>query len=344
MVVYEKLCTSPPSNNISFYSWSISCVTLSDPTVSQNETVDMLNKSKKLTKNTKILYSFYTIQLRINISNNINYIINMETMEMKGIIGAICGDIIGSTKEFHPIKTKDFELLPKNSKFTDDTVLTIAVASWLDKDKEHHRQTLVKEIQYYTNCFPHAGYGGRFRKWIKTKHPKPYKSWGNGSAMRVSPVAWIYDNLEETQLLARKSAVVTHNHPEGIKGAVATASAIYLARTGKNKKFIKKYVESVFNYDLSRSLDEIRVDYKFEVSCQKSVPESIICFLESDSYVDTIRNAVSLGGDADTMAAIGGSIASAYYDVPEELATECLQILDNKLLNAYLKFNDNIRI
>lgn len=259
---------------------------------------------------------------------------------MKGIIGAICGDIIGSTREFNPIKTKDFELIQKYSTFTDDTVLTLAVASWLTNDEKHVNEKLVKEIQILTNKYPQAGYGGRFRKWIKSSNPKPYRSWGNGSAMRVSPVAWICNSLEDTQILAKKSAEVTHNHPEGIKGAVATASAIYLARNNKNKEYIKEYVEATFNYNLSRQLSDMRDDYKFEVSCQKSVPESIICFLESDSYTDTIRNAISLGGDADTMAAISGSIASAYYEVPKKLTNECISRLDKELVDIYEEYNN----
>lgn len=264
---------------------------------------------------------------------------------MKGIIGAICGDIIGSTREFNSIKTKDFELVEEYSTFTDDSVLTLAVASWLINDEDHHRRNLVKEIQNLARKYPHAGYGGRFRQWINMSNPHPYRSWGNGSAMRVSPVAWACESLEETQLLAKKSAEVTHNHPEGIKGAVATASAIFMARMGKSKKYIKEYIESVFGYNLSRRLDDIRPTYGFEVSCQKSVPESIICFLESDSYIDTIRNAVSLGGDADTMAAISGSIAAAYYDVPEKLVDDCLEVFDVHLWKIYQefskKFNDN---
>ncbi len=258
---------------------------------------------------------------------------------MKGIIGAICGDIIGSTREFNPIKTKEFELFAKYSTFTDDTVLTLAVASWLVNDKEHHRRNLVKEIRHLTDNYPHAGYGGRFRRWTKSEKPHPYNSWGNGSAMRVSPVGWACNTLEDTQILAKKSAEVTHNHPEGIKAAVAVASAIYLARKGKNKEHIKEYIEATFNYDLSRKLSEIRPDYKFEVSCQKSVPESIICFLESTSYEDCIRNAISLGGDSDTMAAISGSIAAAYYEVPEHISSKCIDILDARLYKILEDFN-----
>ena len=258
---------------------------------------------------------------------------------MKGIIGAICGDIIGSTREFHPIKTKEFELIPKYSRFTDDTVLTIAIASWILKDEQLRHGTLINEIRHICNSYPRLGYGGRFNHWLNSNNPGAYNSGGNGSAMRVSPVGWIADNLEQTQLIAKRAAEVTHNAREGIKGAVTTASCIYLARTGRSKEFIKEYIEDIFHYDLSRSLDEIRPNYSFEVSCQKSVPESIICFLEADNYEDAVRNAISLGGDADTQAAIAGSIAAAYYDVPEEIYKECLEILDLPLFEIFNEFN-----
>lgn len=252
---------------------------------------------------------------------------------MKGIIGAICGDIIGSTREFNPIKSKDFELIPENSSFTDDTVLTLALASWLIKDESKSKEILIKEIKSICNMYPYIGYGGRFNQWIKSDNTQPYNSWGNGSAMRVSPVSWVGNSLEEVENLAKISAEITHNHPEGIRGAVSVAASIYLARTGENKNTIKKYVEDNFAYNLSRKLDSFRSDYSFEVSCQKSVPESIICFLEADSYEETIRNAVSLGGDADTQAAIAGSIASAYYDVPDSIYLQCMDKLDDNLLN-----------
>lgn len=257
---------------------------------------------------------------------------------MNGIIGAICGDIIGSSHEFHPIKTKEFKLVNKYSTYTDDTVLTLAVASWLTNDESYSTQSLVRKVQKFASYYPNAGYGGRFREWIVQRNPRPYNSWGNGSAMRVSPAAWVCDTLEDTQMLAKRSAQITHNHPEGIKGAMATASAIFLARNSKSKDYIREYIESTFQYNLTRRLEDIRPDYKFEVSCQKSVPESIICFLEADSYTDTIRNAVSLGGDADTMGAISGAIASAYYDVPTDLVDECKNRLDNNLLTVYEEF------
>ena len=258
---------------------------------------------------------------------------------MKGIIGAICGDIIGSTREFDPIKTKDFELFTEFSIFTDDTIMTLAIAEWLIRNK-NSSDVLIKELQYWGNMYPNAGYGRMFIDWLCEFHPKPYNSWANGSAMRVSPCAWAADSLKEAQELARFSSVVTHNHPEGIKGALATVDAIYLARTGFTKDEIKEHVESEYEYDLDRSLDEIRPDYSFDVSCAGSVPESIICFLEAKDFEDTVRNAVSLGGDADTQAAIAGSIASAYWDVPKSIADEAISRLDFSLLEVFNNFEE----
>ena len=258
---------------------------------------------------------------------------------MKGIIGAICGDIIGSTRENHPIKTKDFDLFPRYSIFTDDTIMTLAVANWLFKDKSS-QEVLVEELQYFGNVYPGGGYGGRFMKWLLQENPKPYGSWANGSAMRVSPCAWVADSLNEAQDLARTSAIVTHNHPDGIKGALATCDAIYLARIGASKDEIKDHIEVRYRYDLSRSLDEIRPHYRMHLACERSVPESIICFLEARDFEDTIRNAVSLGGDADTQAAIAGSIASAYWDVPDDIVSEVVNILDDRLLNVFIDFEE----
>ena len=262
---------------------------------------------------------------------------------MKGIIGTICGDIIGSTREFNSIKTKDFELFSEFSTFTDDTIMTIAIAGWLVKDKSSS-DVLVEELQYWGNRYPNAGYGRMFINWLCETNPKPYGSWANGSAMRVSPCAWAADSLKEAQDLARLSAVVTHNHPEGIRGALATVDAIYLARTGFSKDEIKNHIVSEYGYDLDRSLDEIRPDYSFDVSCAGSVPESIICFLEARDFEDTVRNAVSLGGDADTQAAIAGSIASAYFEVPESIADEALNRLDFSLLEVLIDFEEKFNL
>ncbi len=258
---------------------------------------------------------------------------------MKGIIGAIAGDVIGSHYEFSPIKSKDFNLFSKRSQFTDDTVMTLAIAKWLCEDKDS-KDVLIENLKYFGNAYPNAGYGGRFRQWLLQDSPEPYGSWANGSAMRVSPCAWVADSLEQAQELAYASAVVTHNHPEGIKGALATVDAIYLARIGSSKEEIKEHVEVRYEYDLSQSIDEIRPFYRFDVSCSGSVPESIMCFLQATDFEDTVRNAVSLGGDSDTQAAIAGSIASAYWDVPKEIAYDTINKLDDRLLKAFNDFEE----
>ncbi len=262
---------------------------------------------------------------------------------MKGIIGAICGDIIGSPYEFHSIKTKEFDLFNNRSQFTDDTVMTLAIAKWLCEDKDS-KEVLIKNLKLFGSYYPNAGYGGRFIHWIFDESSKPYGSWGNGSAMRVSPCVWAADSFEEAQKLARLSSVVTHDHPEGIKGALATSDAIYLARAGSSKDEIKSHVEKEYGYNLSISLDEIRPTYDFDVSCQGSVPESIICFLEAKDFEDTIRNAVSLGGDADTQAAIAGSIASAYWDVPRNIVDKSIMLLDDFLLDIFIEFEDKFML
>lgn len=258
---------------------------------------------------------------------------------MKGIIGAICGDIIGSVREFHSIKTKDFELFPFGSVFTDDTVMTLAIANWLVEDKDS-KDVLIDNLKFFGNMYPNAGYGGRFSHWLAQDSPEPYGSWANGSAMRVSPCAWVANSLKEAQELAELSAIVTHDHPEGIKGALATSDAIYLAKTGVEKDEIRSHVETNYGYDLSRKLDDIRPNYSFDVSCAGSVPESIICFLEADDFEDTVRNAVSLGGDADTQAAIAGSIASAYWEVPEQIAEKSISYLDEILYDVFEEFEE----
>ena len=241
--------------------------------------------------------------------------------------GAILGDIIGSPYEFDMgNKTKDFSLFSEESHFTDDTVMTIAVAEALldaPDDKEVIRHRLIDAMQKYGKRYPHAGYGGMFRRWLRAKDPQPYNSWGNGSAMRVSSVAWLYNDIDTVRRIARLSAEVTHNHPEGVKGAEATASAIFLGRTGHSKAEIKAYIENEFHYCLSRTCDEIRPSYYHVESCQETVPEAITAFLEGESFEDVIRTAVSLGGDCDTLTCIAGSIAEGFYGVPTELKQEC---------------------
>ena len=225
--------------------------------------------------------------------------------------GAIAGDIIGSVYEFDNIKTTDFPLFTNESDYTDDTIMTVAVADWLLNGGD-----LAKVMQRYGREYPYptGGYGGRFSGWLREKDPLPYNSWGNGSAMRVSAVGWMFDSLEKTLEVAKETAIVTHNHPEGIKGAQATAAAIYLARTGKSKRDIKQYIETTFSYDLGRTCDEIRPFYRFNESCQGTVPEAIIAFLDSSDFEDAIRLAVSLGGDSDTLACLTGGIERQVYD------------------------------
>ena len=259
--------------------------------------------------------------------------------------GAVLGDMIGSPYEFDMgDKTKDFPLFSEYSRFTDDSVMTIAVAdAFLDAqpnaDIEWIRNRLIRGMQRYGKEFPHAGYGGIFRHWLRSKDPQPYGSYGNGSAMRVSAVAWIYDDLETVRSMARLSAEVTHNHQEGIKGAEATASAIYLARTGKSKEEIQTYIVENFGYDLSRTCDEIRPGYRHDVSCRDTVPPAVTAFLEGTDFEDVIRTAVSLGGDCDTLTCIAGSMAEAFYGVPEELKQACRQYLPDDLLTVLIRFD-----
>ena len=262
--------------------------------------------------------------------------------------GAILGDIIGSPYEFDAgEKTKEFPLFSENSVWTDDTVMTIAVAdafltAGLDAEEETLRNQLVKSMRHYGKLFPKAGYGLRFWRWLHSWHPKPYNSCGNGSAMRVSSVAWLYHDLESVRRAARISSEVTHNHPEGIKGAEATAAAIFLAWTGHSKGEIKEYVTREFQYDLSRTCDEIRPGYHHVEICQESVPEAITAFLEGESFEDVIRTAVSLGGDCDTVAAIAGSIAEGFYGVPEDLKEQCRSRLPANLRKVLKTFEKQI--
>ena len=227
------------------------------------------------------------------------------------MLGVILGDITGSIREFHPVKSKDISVPPSDGFLTDDSCLTIATAECLLTGKDY-----ATAYQEAFHRHPHAGYGHNFARWGTGEIQGPYNSWGNGSAMRVIPVAYARGSFEDVLAEARRSAEVTHNHPEGIKGAQATALCVYMARTGSTKKEIRNEISLRFRYDLNLTLDEIRPGYSFDVSCQGSVPESILSFLESDSLDDAIRNAVSLGGDADTMACIAGGIAEAFYGPP----------------------------
>ena len=245
------------------------------------------------------------------------------------MIGAIIGDIAGSVYEFNNIKTKDFPLFSEKGFFTDDTIMTIAVAEALLNGGT--ADDFIDSMKKFGRLYPNADYGGNLGAWLLSDDREPYNSWGNGSAMRVSPCAWWVNSLEEVEELAKRSAAVTHNHPEGIKGAQATAAAIYLARMKKPRKEIKSYIENKYGYDLSRTLDEIRPVYEFNESCQETVPEAIIAFLESKSFEDAIRNAISLGGDSDTLAAITGSIAEAYYKINSHTLTKVFGYIDDTL-------------
>ena len=258
------------------------------------------------------------------------------------MLGAIIGDIIGSPYEWHNIKTKDFELFRHRCRFTDDSVMTIAVAEALMEAKHQEvlddeakvKKLLVASMKKWGLKYPEAGYGRSFFNWLISEDSEPYNSWGNGSAMRVSPAGWMADNIINTRKLARWTAEVTHNHPEGVKGAEAVASAIFLARKGAIKEEIHDYITEEFGYNLDRTCNEIRPGYEFDVSCQGSVPEAIISFLEGTDFEDVIRNAVSLGGDSDTIAAMAGSIAEAFYVIPNRIARGALKRLPDEMLEV----------
>ena len=263
--------------------------------------------------------------------------------------GAILGDIIGSPFEFdRGDKTKDFKLFSRRSHFTDDSVMTLAVCEALlkvgqDATVKEIEDTVISSMQSWGRRYPHEGYGGYFRRWLTARHPEPYNSFGNGSAMRVSAAGWLYDSLEKTRVVAKATANVTHNHPEGIKGAEATASAIFMARNGSSKEEIKKYIENEFHYDLNRTLDEIRPSFHMDETCQKTVPEAIIAFLEAKDFEDAIRNAVSLGGDTDTLGAITGSIAEAYFGISETLISECRNRINKDMRDVVDAFYSSVR-
>lgn len=253
------------------------------------------------------------------------------------MLGAIAGDVIGSVHEGARTKTKNFPLITPESRFTDDTVLTVAVAECLLRGRDY-----VQAFHEYFETYPTAGYGGTFFWWASSRRREPYNSWGNGSAMRISPVAYVFATLEEVLEAAKRCAEVTHNHEQGIRGAQATAAAVFLARTGSSKEQIRRYTEEQFGYFLDESLDQLRPTYEFDVSCQWSVPPSIIAFLESSGFEDAIRNAISLGGDADTMACIAGAIAEAYYgEVPPEIAASVLERLDDRMRSVVGEFRQH---
>jgi ADP-ribosylglycohydrolase len=255
----------------------------------------------------------------------------------KLILGALAGDIIGSVFEKNNIKDLDFNLFCDQSRFTDDSVMTVATMQTLiDEEKDY-----VISYQKFGRSYPKAGYGPQFREWIKSNDPKPYNSWGNGSAMRVSPIGWYCQDIDEVMIEAKKSAEISHDHIEGIKGAQAVATAVFLARIGRNKLEIKNYIKDKFGYDLNRKICVIRQNYKFDSSCQGSVPEAIIAFLESKDFEDAIRLAISIGGDSDTIACITGSIAEAFYGaVPIEIIENVLKLIPNEMINVIYTFSE----
>lgn len=256
------------------------------------------------------------------------------------MLGAIAGDIIGSVyegkKQWLTSRTADFQpLFSPKARFTDDTVLTVAVA-----DALLHGRDLTEALKEYYGRYPGAGFGGDFKRWAGSEDTEPYGSWGNGSAMRVSPVAWAFDTLGEVMHQAKESARVTHNHPEGIKGAQATAAAVFLARSGAPKWELRDEVERRFHYDLSFTLDDIRPTYGFDSSCQGTVPQAIVAFLESSDFESAVRLAISLGGDCDTLACIAGGIAAAFYGVPGAIREQALARLDEPLKEVVMEFED----
>ena len=262
------------------------------------------------------------------------------------MLGAIIGDVVGSPYEYESYKTKSFELFSDECLPTDDSLMTIAVGcACTEADISNEREfkdALIRKMVEIGKSYPYAGYGGAFFSWLFSEKHEPYNSYGNGSAMRVSPVAWVADSLEQAERLARWSAEITHDHEEGIKGAQAVAAAIFLAREGADKETIREYIERNY-YALSFTLDEIRPFYDFDVTCQGSVPEAIECFLESVDFEDAIRNAVSLGGDADTQACIAGSIAEAYYGIPEDIKQQARLYIPEPLFEIVSDFYDKYK-
>lgn len=263
--------------------------------------------------------------------------------------GAILGDMVGCPYEFdRGNKSKDFIMWSDQNRFTDDTVMTIAVADALLQSKDQSddaiKGAVIKSMLYWGLKYPNEGYGTRFGWWLRQPDPQPYNSWGNGSAMRVSSVAWLFDNISKVRDVAKLTAEVTHNHPEGIKGAEATASVIFLARAHHDKNYIKEYIINNFGYDLSRTCDEIRPTYCHVESCQETVPQAITAFLEGNSFEDVIRTAVSLGGDCDTLTCIAGGMAEAFYGIPEDMKQEVIKRLEPDMLLVLEKFDAERKI
>lgn len=263
------------------------------------------------------------------------------------MLGAICGDIVGSVYEGNNIKEKKFQLFRDESCFTDDSVMTIAISKACceyskNKDEVIFKSNCIKFMHELGRKYINAGYGGTFIRWLLCDNPQPYNSYGNGSAMRVSSVAYVSETLEEAEKLAKLSAEVSHNHPCGIAGAQAVAGSLWILMHEGNKEMVKKYVESKY-YKLDFKIDDIRENYKFDVSCQGSVPQAIEAFLEAEDYEDSIRTAISLGGDSDTIAAITGGLAEAYFGMPKEMKAKTLKYLPLDLRQSVINFYDVVQ-
>lgn len=269
----------------------------------------------------------------------------MATMNKK-LLGAIVGDIVGSTREWRNVKTEDFELLPEGSRFTDDTVMTLAVAAWLMTDSSHDEGKLIACMQRLGQQYPDAGYGGMFSQWLFSAHPEPYGSFGNGSAMRVSPVGLYAHTLDEALDLARITASVTHNHPEGIKGAQSVAACVFMSKRQTDKQEIKDYIERTFDYNLDITLENIRKDYAFDVTCQGSVPIAIMAFLQREHAEEALRLAISMGGDSDTIGCMtcamadAQSVNSSKTGISQKVKTACRTLLTHELLDINDRFYD----
>ncbi|MDF2651515.1 MAG: ADP-ribosylglycohydrolase [Paenibacillus sp.] len=270
------------------------------------------------------------------------------------MLGAVIGDVIGSVFEWHNTKSTEFKLYDRFTRFTDDTVLTVAIAdAILNKKKQSNKlfdyyaskRLYANKLRQYARWYPNVGYGQKFEEWVLSNNPKPYRSYGNGSAMRVCPIGFAFSSLEEVMIESRRSALVTHNHRQGIIGAQAVACAVFLARNNKSKDEIQSFIQQRFKYNLKQRLDDIRPNYAFDPSCQGSVPQAIIAFLESTDFEDAIRKAISIGGDSDTIACITGGIAHAYYkEIPKDIISEVMLRLDLKLRQIIGLFNDKYNI
>ena len=256
------------------------------------------------------------------------------------MLGAIIGDIAGSIYEFDNIKTKNFPLFSPGCYFTDDTVMSVAVAECLLNNDHDYAGA----FRLWGRKYPDAGYGGMFDGWLRSDSMSAYDSWGNGSAMRVGPVGFAFDTIDEVMAEAERTARVTHDHPEGVKGAQATAAAIFMARQRIPKEELSQFIAARFGYDLNRTLDAIRPNYEFNESCAGTVPEAIIAFLEATGFEDAIRNAVSLGGDSDTLACITGGIAEAYYGIPSEIAEQAMNFLDEPIAKVVMEFRRRFNV